>query len=221
MHRSHTPNKIFALSCAKKKKKESSFFRYSLHVLSPVCNNYYLPCANGERDQRERHSNRNYLFAALLCSASITGRSPAQSEIYRVPLSFETPAQAPGNNEPRCTFWSLRDPIASLPCYPAVLSKQYAPLAACLRINREHAPLFHPRETSLPLPPLVQSSRSKAFKVISVNSREKKLAHCRWWFSTMHRTRIEDGVYRPGSRSRNRLQSVTNRWITCAVSVRY
>lgn len=84
------------------------------------------------------------------CRSFVSLRSSvdAQSEIYRVPLSFETPPSAPGNNEPGCTFWSLRDPIASLPCYPAVLSKQYAPLAACLRINREHAPLFHPREAT-------------------------------------------------------------------------
>lgn len=57
-----------------------------------------------------------------------------------------------------------------------------------------------PPSVAPPAPPLVQSSRSKAFKVISVNSREKKLAHCRRWFSTMHRYRIEDGVHRPGSR---------------------
>lgn len=220
----HKPNKIFALPCAKKKKKRTLFlpifitrsFTRVQQLLSTVCKRW-----KGSKGAT-LESKLPFCCAPLfrVDHRSITG---SIRNISSASLSFETPAQAPGNNEPRCTFWSLRDPIASLPCYPAVLSKQYAPLAACLRINREHAPLFHPRETSLPLlppppSPLVQSSRSKAFKVISVNSREKKLAHCRRWFSTMHRYRIEDGVHRPGSRSRNRLQSVT--WITSLFDIK-
>lgn len=116
----------------------------------------------------------------------------AQSEIYRVSLSFETlllsPPVSPGEQRAGVHLLILtRSNCQFALCYPAVLSKQYAPLAACLRINREHAPLFHPREAIPPPLPLslVQSSRSKAFKVISVNWREKKLAHCRRWFSTI------------------------------------
>lgn len=189
----YTSNKISALPCAKqKKKKETLFLLPDIHyTFFHRCATIIIyPRASDERNQRERHSNRNYLFARSFVPLRSLGRCSIRNISSASLLRNAHPLPPVSLGEQRAGVHLLiltRSNCQFALCYPAVLSKQYAPLAACLRINREHAPLFHPREAIPPPLPLslVQSSRSKAFKVISVNWREKKLAHCRRWFSTI------------------------------------
>lgn len=187
----YTSNKIFALPCAKQKKKKLSFF-FPIFITHSFTGVQQLLSTRVQAMKGIKGSDTRIGITFLPAPLFRFDHSvDAQSEIYRVPLSPSKrppPPVSPGEQRAGVHLLILtRSNCQFALCYPAVLSKQYAPLAACLRINREHAPLFHPREaTPPPLPlSLVQSSRSKAFKVISVNWREKKLAHCRRWFSTI------------------------------------
>lgn len=132
------------------------------------------------------------------CRSFVSLRSSvdAQSEIYRVHLLILTRSN--------CQF--------------ALLSRgAVKTIRASRRLfaNKPRARAFISPPGGNPFPLFVQSSRSKAFKVISVNWREKN-----WPIvdDTIGLVSTVGTVYRPGSRSRNRSRNRLRG--NCAVTVR-
>lgn len=208
----YSSNKIFALLCKKKKKKKETLF-LPIFITHSFIRVQQLLSTRAQTMKRIKGSDTRIeitFFCPLLCSASIN-RSMLNQKYIECLSPSKRPRQPRGTTGQGCTFWSLRDPIASLPCYPAVLSKQYAPLAACLRINREHAPLFHPRGA----PPRSKLS-IESFQGYLCELARKKIGPLSTMVfdDTIGLVSTVGTVYRPGSRSRNRLRG------NCAVSVR-
>lgn len=151
-------------------------------------------------------------FLPFLCFASIIGRCSIRN-ISSVSLLRNAPV-SPG--EQRAGVHLLI--LTRSNCQFALLSRgAVKTIRASRRLfaNKPRARAFISPPGGNPFPLFVQSSRSKAFKVISVNWREKN-----WPIvdDTIGLVSTVGTVYRPGSRSRNRSRNRLRG--NCAVTVR-
>lgn len=151
-------------------------------------------------------------FLPFLCFASIIGRCSIRN-ISSASLLRNAPV-SPG--EQRAGVHLLI--LTRSNCQFALLSRgAVKTIRASRRLfaNKPRARAFISPPGGNPFPLFVQSSRSKAFKVISVNWREKN-----WPIvdDTIGLVSTVGTVYRPGSRSRNRSRNRLRG--NCAVTVR-